>query len=115
MLPADLVMVLYRNVASCRAAELYGLEVVEHGIQDMKSNITRFSLLYMSWFLLSLNWACARHLSSLNLGNLDLGSSSKPYQSLLCRILTCSSADKDQVTASERQRQCARRYNNLFH
>ena len=103
MLPAaaDLALVLYRNVASRRAAELYGLKVLEDGIQDMESNITHFSLL--SWFLLSLNWACARHLLSLNLGNLDLGSSSKPYQSLLCRILTCRSAGKDQVSTSVRK------------
>jgi arogenate/prephenate dehydratase len=29
-------------VASRRAAELYGLEVLDEGIQDMKDNVTRF-------------------------------------------------------------------------
>lgn len=32
-------------VASRRAAELYGLEILEEGIQDMENNITRFILL----------------------------------------------------------------------
>ena len=32
-------------VASRRAAELYGLEILEDGIQDMENNITRFILL----------------------------------------------------------------------
>lgn len=32
-------------IASRRAAELYGLEVLDEGVQDLKDNVTRFIVL----------------------------------------------------------------------